>query len=130
MLPVTTDRDTAPFFQGLAEGRLRHAACPACARAVHPPMPFCPDCPGEKIIWLDVAPEARVLASSVCHTGFHPAFAVPYTNVLAELTGAPGVVLTGLLPGEVALTGGTRLQAVFPAPGTEGSVLEWKVIAG
>lgn len=130
MLPVTTDRDTAPFFQALAQGRLSHAACPACARAVHPPMPYCPDCPGEKVIWRTVAPTGRVIASSVCHTGFHPAFAVPYTNVMVELVEAPGVILSGLLPGEAAVSAGTMLKAVFPVAGSQGAVLEWQVSCG
>lgn len=126
MLPVTNDLDTGPFFQGLVEGRLLHAACPACTRVVHPPMPYCPDCPGEKVIWREVAPRGRVIAFSVCHTSFHPAFAVPYTNVVIELLEAPEVILCGHLPGEVAISEGMLLRAVFPISEGEKGTLGWE----
>lgn len=40
----TPSRDSAFFWQGVAEGQLLAQCCSGCARLRHPPRPMCPHC--------------------------------------------------------------------------------------
>ena len=59
----------------------------------------------------------------------HPAYPVPYTVVLVDVDGAPGVRLVGHLPGRPDLEAGQRMRLRFDETG-EGVVLpNWEPTA-
>lgn len=100
-LPALT-ADSAPFWQGGAQGRLQIHYCSPCARYFHPPAPVCPHC-GR----FDVAPRAvsgrgRVMSYTVNHQAWRPDLATPYVVAIVELVEQAGLRfvsnITGIAP--------------------------------
>jgi len=127
MLPVTDDRDTAPFFAAAREGRLVYAACPSCDRAVHPPLPYCPSCgTNEPIGWRQASGGGTLYGFTTVAHQVHPAFPAPYTVVLVALDDAPDVRLTGMIPGTPALTIGQAMSVWFEDKGQDVVLPQWR----
>ncbi|MDZ5455134.1 Zn-ribbon domain-containing OB-fold protein [Azohydromonas lata] len=83
-LPALTP-DTAPFWQGGAQGELLIHHCTGCQRFFHPPAPVCPRCGS-----LDVAPRAvsgraRVLTFTVNHQAWSSELTQPYVVAIVGL---------------------------------------------
>jgi uncharacterized protein len=91
-LPALTP-DSAPFWQGGAEGVLRIHHCGGCATYFHPPAPICPRCAS-----FDVAPRAvsgrgKVASFTVNHQAWTPELTAPYVVAIVELDEQPGLRL-------------------------------------
>jgi uncharacterized protein len=113
-LPAVTD-DTAPFWEGGAEGELRIMRCQVCRVWFHPPAPVCPTC-----LTMDVAPEAvsgraTVATFTVNVQPWSPDMEVPYVLAIVELAEQADVRLTTRLvdcaPHEVTI--GMLVEVVF-----------------
>ncbi|MDY0748134.1 Zn-ribbon domain-containing OB-fold protein [Paucibacter sp. R3-3] len=92
-LPALTP-DTAPFWQGGAQGLLNIHRCAACARWFHPPTPICPHCRS-----FDVAPQAvsgrgKVLTFTINERAWTPELQAPYVVAIIELAEQAGLRLT------------------------------------
>lgn len=105
-LPAIT-ADSAPFWQGGAEGRLQMHHCQGCGRFFHPPAPICPRCTS-----LDVAPRAvsgngKVVSFTVNHQTWRPDLKEPYVVAIVELVEQPGLRfvtnIVGTPPGDVRI---------------------------
>jgi uncharacterized OB-fold protein len=126
MLPVTDDRDTGPFFAAAREGRLAYAACAQCNRAVHPPMPYCPHCGGDRIGWRTASGRGTLHGFTVVEHQVHPAFPAPSTVVLVALEETPDVRLVGQMSGTPTLQIGEPMEVWFEAKGEDVVLPQWR----
>ncbi|MDX2972724.1 Zn-ribbon domain-containing OB-fold protein [Kribbella solani] len=107
-LPVP-DADSAPFWAGCAQGRVRAQRCTGCGRWRHPPAEFCPGCHSQAHEWVELPGSGVVRSWVVVHRVLHPALGkVPYVLAEVVLDGTDGqVVLTtkllGCRPGDVRI---------------------------
>lgn len=79
------ERDTAFFWTAGAEGRLEICRCEACGRYLHPPLPRCPTCGGDKVSPQPVSGRARVASFTVNQQPWVPGLAVPFVFAAVEL---------------------------------------------
>lgn len=114
--PVEDDRDTAPFFAAVREGRLIYRGCNGCGRGYHPPMPSCSHCGSTDTVWREASGKGSLFSSTIARRQMHPAYPVPYTIVVVALDDAPDVRLIGRIDDEAELAIGTPMIATFPPP--------------
>lgn len=126
MLPVTDDRDSAPFFAAAAEGRLRVKACRSCNRGIHPPVPHCPYCGSADTAWREVAGKGSLHAWSTVVHQVHPDFPTPYTLVVVQLDDLPEIRLIGNLEGQPELSLNQPMAIWFERLNDEVTVPNWK----
>jgi len=110
--PVDFDRDTGGFFQAARAGRLVFRACTTCARAVHPPVPYCPAC-GGATDWRKACGRGTLYTWTQIPVSVHPGYPAPYTVVVVALDEAPAVRLVGAVPGLPVLQAGMAMEAYF-----------------
>ena len=105
------------FEQGLRSKELRLPYCGTCRRFHWYPMSRCPHCLSGNIAWRGPGGVATVFTCSTVSHAFHPDWeeSVPYTVVLVEYSGAPGVRLVAQLleenPGGATI--GALVEPVF-----------------
>jgi len=122
------DRDTQPFWDGVAEHRLTVQCCRECARFIWQPRPICPWCHAADPEWTAVSGDARVASWTVLRP---PVLTVwqdklPFVILLVELDDAPGVRMIGQLVDD----GGTLLQTDGQAEGIDFGArvsLRWRI---
>lgn len=92
------DGADAPYWTGLAEGRLVLPQCEDCDRWTWPASHRCGSCGGSTMRWIERAPRATVFSwTRTWHRfGLTDALDLPYVTVLAEVADC-GVRLLGLL---------------------------------
>ena len=102
MLPAPTEL-SAPFWSGLADGRLRMPACGACAHRFFPPRPACPSCLRQDLTWVDASDAGTVYSVTVVHRRPASGFDVPFALALVELDGGWIIMthVTGCAPDDV-----------------------------
>jgi len=93
--PVTSDN--APFWNGLARGRLMLQQCPSCRKLRYPVAPVCAVCGSTEIAWAEMSGRGKVFSWVRYHRSYLPEFAdrLPYVVALVELD--EGVRLFGCL---------------------------------
>ena len=81
------DAVTQPFWDGVAEGRLRIQRCRSCSRFVFYPRAVCPHCTTGELEWVDAAGRGRVHSYTVVHRAPDPSYReeAPYVVVLVDL---------------------------------------------
>jgi uncharacterized OB-fold protein len=86
-LTPAPNRDTAPWWDAMAQGRLTIPECEACRRRFFPPQPFCPHCGADRWRLAPVRGDGRVYSWVVVHRSFAPEFDkdVPYGIVAVDL---------------------------------------------
>ncbi len=79
--------DTQPYWDGLAEGRLRLQRCGDCHKIRHYPRPVCPSCYSMNVEWVDATGRGTVHSWTITHYAFHPGFKgdLPYVLVTVDL---------------------------------------------
>lgn len=90
-LPVPTPTpETAPYWDGAAQGELRLQQCDACREYYFYPRPTCPHCHGSEVTWRAVSGRAR-LVSYVINQRPLPPFDpdTPFVIGLVELEEGP-----------------------------------------
>lgn len=108
-VPYLNDRDSAPFWEGANRGELL-VALGQNGQPVHPGREYGVNTP---VRWVPAEGTARVHSWIVSEHAVDPAFEVPYTVVLVELTDYPGVRFIGNLSGRAQLAAGDLMQVVF-----------------
>ncbi len=126
LLPFTRDRDTGPFFEAAAEGRLVYLHCDDCDHAVHPPTRHCPHCGGWNTAWRQASGEGVVRSWTTVVQTMHPGFPAPYTLAVVELADAPEVRLMAHLAGDAALHDGQAMAVWFEPLEGGGALPQWK----
>lgn len=109
------DLDTAPFWDGCAQGRFLVPTCGDCGRPRWPPGPMCPGCRSTATDWVAAAGRGRVYSWVVATHPVDPVLAdqVPYVVAMIDLPEGIRVVgnVLGCEPAEV--TAGMAVELVF-----------------
>lgn len=92
-LPALTP-DTAPFWQGGAQGLLNVHRCSACSRWFHPPAPICPHCRSFDVAPQPVSGHGKVLTFTINQQAWTPDLEEPYVVAIIELDEQAGLRLT------------------------------------
>lgn len=123
----------APYWDGLAEGRLLLQHCAGCGTWIWGPQWACPSCRALEPGWDEVPPAGVVFSWTRTHQPFVPEFreVLPYVTVLVELPDAGGRRVLGLLLDDDGADPviGERVRGVIQPPSdlTSGhAVLRWK----
>jgi uncharacterized OB-fold protein len=79
--------DTAPYWDGMKQGKLLLQCCAACGKVRHYPRPVCPECYAMEHRWVEAKGTGKVHSWTVSHHAFHPGFKpeLPYTLVTVDL---------------------------------------------
>ena len=99
--PPRVSAFTRPFWEGLAEGRLRSTRCTRCALTSFPPRNLCRGCWSREVAWVDLPATGRLYSFTRVHVvpGAFGADA-PYAIGIVDLDGGPRLMCR--LKGEVA----------------------------
>ncbi|MEV4806067.1 zinc ribbon domain-containing protein [Nonomuraea sp. NPDC049421] len=89
------DRDSAPWWERLADGRFAVQECCSCGALRFPPRAFCAACRTEEWQWREVAPEGTVESWIVSRQPFVPGRRDPYLVVMVRLAAVPGCLVYG-----------------------------------
>lgn len=110
-LPAPTEL-TAPFWDGLAEGRLMVQRCKACDQHVFRPEAACTRCLATPLEWVQSSGTGTVYSHSVVHRAPHPDAVVPFVVAVIEVDRAWHLMtnLVGCPPGDVRSGLAVRLR--------------------
>lgn len=97
-LPVA-DLESAPYWEGTAEGKLLIKHCSACGRSFFYPRAHCPRCWSTDTSWREASGEGTVYTFTVIYQNDLPPFRdrLPYVVGIVEL--AEGVRMTTNIEG-------------------------------
>ncbi len=131
-LPVA-DRDSAPWWAGVARHELRLQRCDDCATLRWPARAICNRCGSLDWSWAAASGRATVASWIVSHHAFSDAFAVPYVVVLARLDDQDDILIPGAYGGDAddpRLRVGQRVVVTFddvaaPEGADPVSLLRW-----
>lgn len=96
-VPVPTP-ETQPYWDGIAEGKLRLTRCTDCSTTFFPPNPVCPNCGSKNIEWFDASGDAT-LYSYVIHQRPLPQWGTEGPRSVAIIELAEGPRLTSSVVG-------------------------------
>ncbi|WP_181781875.1 thiolase C-terminal domain-containing protein [Pseudonocardia pini] len=106
---------SGPFWASGADGVLRITQCGSCGRLFHPPLPSCPTCRSAEVALTAVSGRATVVAVTVTHQAWQPAFPPPYAVAIVAIEEDDRARLTtnvvGVDPAEVRI--GMRVRVRF-----------------
>lgn len=93
---------TQPYWDGLAQGELRHQRCAACHHAWLPAREECPRCLSTDVAWQRAGGGGRIISWVVYHTATHPSFAdrLPYNVAVVELDEGPRLITNICAPAD------------------------------
>lgn len=108
--------ESQPYWDGVAEGRLRLQRCADCRRPRHYPQLTCPHCYSLRCDWIDASGRGTVHSWTVAHHAFHPGFRdeLPYTLVTVDLAEGPRALGRFDPAGAGKLRIGLPVQISFP----------------
>ena len=123
----TPDLDTAPYWKGLAEGRLLLQRCRDCRHYTWPARPICSGCHGDDIEWVEASGTGEVYSWIVTHQAYGPGLArmVPYTVVQVRLAEQSDILVPGRFVGDGDVHQGQRVRAVFEVVDDDIGLLCW-----
>ncbi|MBB2939948.1 acetyl-CoA acetyltransferase/uncharacterized OB-fold protein [Amycolatopsis bartoniae] len=111
--------ESAGFWASGADGTLRVKHCHACGRWFHPPLPICVHCRSDDVALDPVSGRATVVAVTVTHQPWLPAFPPPYAVAIVALAEDDAARLTtnvvGCAPEDVRI--GMRVRVRFEQHG-------------
>jgi uncharacterized OB-fold protein len=76
-----------PFYEHLKAGRFTTTRCADCGHRAFPPRVVCPECLSEKLEWVDLPTEGRVLVVTEEEVGVPLGFETPLIHALVDLGG-------------------------------------------
>ena len=108
------DRESAPYWAALANGRFELQHCRDCGRWTWPARAICSGCHGENLDWEAVSGTGEVHSWVVTHQVYAPDFVdlVPYTVVLVRIDEQDDILIPGRLVSEVDVQQGLRVRAM------------------
>lgn len=124
VLPVPASAiaaETAPFWSGLAEGRLRLLRCDNCAQVIWYPRALCPHCHSADTTWFDAAGTGTIYTFTIVRRGIGAyADADPYVVAYVELAEGPRVLTNIVDAAACDLHIDAAVDAVLSPVGAEG----------
>jgi uncharacterized OB-fold protein len=127
-LPVP-DRDSAPYWAALAEGRFLLQHCPDCGRWTWPARPICSGCHGENLEFEEPSGRGEVYSWVVTHQPYAPDLAriVPYTVALVRVDEQDDILIPGRYASDdVEIGQGLRVRAAPERVTDAIGVLNWE----
>ena len=108
---MSEDAVAAAYWTALDAGELRFQRCASCGTPWLPPQAACPACLSEDWGWERASGAATVVASTVFHRAYHPAFEnrLPYSVSLIELAEGPRL-LSNVLAQDGAPAPGSQVE--------------------
>lgn len=88
--PLIED-ESAPFWDGLKDGKVLIKRCSACGAHHFYPRPFCPTCWSDEVEWVEASGRATVYSYSTVYVNDLPPFGpqVPYVAAVVDLEEGP-----------------------------------------
>ena len=125
------DRDSAPYWAALADGRLEIQHCRDCGHWTWPARAICSGCHGENLAWEPVSGGGTVHSWIVTHQIYAPDFVdlVPYTVVLVRLDEQDDILIPGRLLSAVDPHQGMKVRAAPERITDEVGQLHWEADA-
>ncbi|MEL3891432.1 Zn-ribbon domain-containing OB-fold protein [Ferrovibrio sp. MS7] len=82
---------SAPYWDGLKQGKLLFQQCRACGNRWLPARDACPNCLKREAEWVESSGRGRIVSWVVYHVSYNDAFKdrVPYDVTLVELDEGP-----------------------------------------
>lgn len=126
------DKDSAPYWDGLAAGELRVQRCSGCATLRWPARAICNRCRSFDAEWIALSGRGTIKSWIRTHQRFHPAFAddLPYVTLLVAVEEQDDIQIIGALADPaVEPATGTPVRAVFRDPQDSPPILFWELEA-
>jgi len=125
------DRESAPYWAALANGRFELQHCRDCGGWTWPARAICSRCHGENLAWEEVNGSGEVHSWVVTHQVYAPDFVdlVPYTVVLVRVDEQADILIPGRLVSDVDVHQGLRVRAVPERITDDVGELLWKAEA-
>lgn len=122
------DRDSAPYWAALAEGRFELQHCRDCGRWTWPARAICSGCHGEHLVWEQVSGTGEVHSWVVTHQVYAPDFVelVPYTVVLVRIDEQDDILVPGRFLSDVEVHQGLRVRATPEQLTEDVGLLHWR----
>jgi uncharacterized OB-fold protein len=122
--------DTAAFWAAAAAGRLTLPRCDACGLVIWYPRPFCPECHGADVRWIESAGTGIIYSYTICRRGTGTyARSVPYVLAYVELDEGPRV-LTNIVDAKLdGIHVGQRVAAVFDPVRPGAALVRFRAVA-
>ncbi|PZW48589.1 hypothetical protein C8P66_1043 [Humitalea rosea] len=111
--PPRVTATTAPFWEGLLEGRFQTTRCDDCGRFSFPPKVICPHCWSRRILWHELSGNGRLYSSTTIHAA--PASfrqEAPYRVAIVDLEEGVRLATRLLGGGPATLDSPVRLVAL------------------
>ena len=121
------DRDSAPYWRGLARGHFLLQSCRACGHWTWPARPICSQCHGDELVWTESPGQGEVYSWVVTHQAYAPELAeiAPYAVALVRLDEQHDILIPGRYVGLAELAQGLRVRARFERANEEIGLLLW-----
>lgn len=116
-LPVP-DRDSSPWWEAAAKGRLTVQCCADCSHLRWPAREMCNRCGSLEWSWTDASGRAEVVSWIVNRHAFMPGVETPYVVVVARLAEQGDILVPGAWGGSregADLSVGAPVRAAFDA---------------
>jgi uncharacterized OB-fold protein len=127
------DRDSAPWWEGVARHELRFQRCAECGRYRWPPRALCNDCGSLEWTWVAASGRGVVASWTVTHRSPAPEVPAPYVVVLVRAEEQDDLFLPGNYEGP---SDGSDLVIGAPVvvgfedlgveDGTPAAILRWR----
>lgn len=91
-----------PMWESIGQGRMQLQCCNHCGAFQYPPAPGCASCLSMDLSWKPVSGQGRILAWTIFHKQYLPAYPAPYNVIAVALAEGPVMVsnLEGAMPDE------------------------------
>lgn len=126
------DKDSAPYWEGLAAGELRMQRCSGCGTLRWPARAICNRCRSFDADWVALSGRGTIKSWIRTHQRFHPAFAdeLPYVTLLVAIEEQADIQIIGA-PADPAAepATGAPVRAVFRDPRESPPILFWELDA-
>lgn len=113
-LPVPT-RETLPFWESAARGKLSLPRCERCAELLYPPPPRCPRCLSDHLLWSELSGIGRLHSWTTIYADLSSGIKTPFIIGEVELDEQAGLVIVGLVVGTAPdqIKSGARIKVTF-----------------
>jgi len=114
LIKPIADRDSAAYWQALADGKLTTTHCRDCGHWTWPPRPICSGCHGSNLSLDELAGTGEVFSWIVVHRSTSPDMMqyVPYVLALVRLDEQPDIYVPGRLISDKEVHRGMRVHVL------------------
>lgn len=106
---------SAPYWSAAKEGRFLIQRCQACGAYIFYPRPFCPECFGLELDWVQASGEGEVVTYTIVHQAPYPSYATdtPYILAVIRLKEGPQMMANVLNCPKEAMRVGLKVKVCF-----------------